>query len=172
MEDGSVSFIKVDIADFKAHWASLLASYPELEDDEELRSDMLEAETELHSIVARLLRGKLDARVMAAAIKERKAEIAERQARYERQEDGYTALLKSLLIAADVDKVTLPDATVSITKPRIIVEITDEAAIPQGFVEIKRVPKKSEIKKALEAGEEIPGASLGLSDDGIMVRTR
>mgnify|MGYP001010639983 FL=1 len=167
-----MSFIKVDIADFKAHWTQLLASFPELEDDADLRSDMLEAETELHTLVTRLLRRKLDARVMASAIKERKQEIADRQARFERQEDGYTALLKSLLIAADVDKVTLPDATVSITKPRVVVEITDEAAIPQGFVEIKRIPKKTEIKKALEAGEEIPGAVLGLSDDGIMVRTK
>jgi len=167
-----MSFIKVDIADFKARWAQLLASYPELEDDADLRADMLEAETELHTLVTRLLRRKLDARVMASAIKERKQEIADRQARFERQEDGYTALLKSLLIAADVDKVTLPDATVSITKPRVVVEITDEAAIPQGFVEIKRIPKKTEIKKALEAGEEIPGAVLGLSDDGIMVRTK
>jgi len=167
-----MSFIKVDIADFKAHWTQLLASFPELEDDADLRSDMLEAETELHTLVTRLLRRKLDARVMASAIKERKQEIADRQARFERQEDGYTALLKSLLIAADVDKVTLPDATVSITKPRVVVEITDEAAIPQGFVEIKRIPKKTEIKKALEAGEEIPGAVLGLSDDGIMVRAR
>jgi hypothetical protein len=38
--------------------------------------------------------------------------------------------------------------------------------------EIKRVPKKSEIKKALEAGEEIPGASLGLSEEGLMVRSK
>lgn len=167
-----MSFIKVDIADFKARWAQLLASYPELEDDADLRADMLEAETELHTLVTRLLRRKLDARVMASAIKERKQEIADRQARFERQEDGYTALLKSLLIAADVDKVTLPDATVSITKPRVVVEITDEAAVPQGFVEIRRIPKKAEIKKALEAGEIIPGAALGLSDDGIMVRTK
>lgn len=167
-----MSFLKVDIADFKARWAELLSSFPELDEDEDLRADALEGETDFHSIAARILRRKLDARVMASAIKERKQEIAERQARYERQEDGYTALLKSLLIAAGVDKLTLPDATVSITKPRVVVEITDETAIPQGFVEIKRVPKKAEIKKALEAGEEIPGAVLGLSDDGIMVRAR
>lgn len=167
-----MSFLQVDIADFKAHWTDLLASFPELDEDEDLRADVLEGETDFHSIAARILRRKLDARVMSSAIKERKQEIAERQARYERQEDGYTALLKSLLIAAGVDKLTLPDATVSITKPRIVVEITDETAIPQGFVEIKRIPKKAEIKKALEAGEIIPGAALGLSDDGIMVRTK
>lgn len=167
-----MSFLKVDIAYFKAHWTELLASYPEIEDDDDLRADVLEGETELHALVTRILRRKLDARVMASAIKERKQEIAERQARYERQEDGYTALLKSLLIAAGVDKLTLPDATVSITKPRVVVEITDLDAIPQGYARFEKKADKTALKAALEAGEDVPGAALGLSDDGIMVRTR
>lgn len=167
-----MSFLQVDIAAFKAHWAGLLEAYPELVEDEELRADVLEGETELHDLVKRLLKIRLDASAMATAIKTIKQGNADRQARFERKADGASALLKSLLIAADTDKVTLPEATVSITKPRTIVEITDEASIPQGFVEIKRNPKKAEIKKALEAGEEIPGASLGLSEEGLMVRTK
>lgn len=165
-------FIQVDIADFKAHVAALLAAYPELSEDDELREDMIAGETDMVPLIERLLRRKLDADTMASAIKERKADIAERQVRYERQSDGYRALIKSVMIAADLDKVTLPDATVSVTKPRVTVEITDEASLPQGFVEVKRVPRKAEIKKALEAGEEIPGAVLGLSEEGLMVRSR
>lgn len=167
-----MSFLQVDIADFKAHWAELLASYPEIEEDDDLKADMLEGETDLHTIANRIIKRKLDARAMSAGIKERKKEISERQARYERQENGYTNLLKSLMIAADVDKLTLPDATISVTKLRVVVEITNEDDIPQGFVEIKRVPKKDEIKQALQAGEEIPGAKLVLTDEGLMVRTR
>jgi hypothetical protein len=167
-----VSFLQVDIAAFRAHVAELMAAYPELADDDELRADMFEGETDMVPLVSRLLRRKLDARVMASAIKERKQEISDRQARFERQEEGYTKLIKSVMIAADLDKLTLADATVSVTKPRIVVEITDEDSLPQGFVEIKRVPKKTEIKKALEAGEEIPGAALGLSEEGLMVRTK
>jgi len=167
-----MSFVQVDIAAFKAHVAELLNAYPELAEDDELRADMFEGETDMVPLVTRLLRRKLDADVMASAIKERKADIAERQARYERQSEGYKTLIKSVMIAADLDKLTLPDATISVTKPRTTVEIIDEAALPQGFVEIKRLPKKAEIKKALEAGEEIPGASLGLSEEGLMVRTK
>lgn len=167
-----MSWLQVDIADFKAKVHELFAAYPELEDDEQLRADMIEAETDLHQLVARLVKMKLDARELATGAKVRKAEIAERQARFERKEDGYTTLLKSLMLAADLDKIALPEATVSVTKPRVIVEITDEAEIPQGFVEIRRVPKKSEIKAALEAGEEVPGAALGLSSEGLMVRTK
>lgn len=166
------NFIQVDIAAFKAHVADLLAAYPELAEDDELRADMFEGETDMVPLVTRLLKRKLDADVMASAIKERKADIAERQARYERQSEGYKSLIKSVMLAADLDKLVLPDATVIVTKPRTTVEITDETALPQGFVEIKRVPKKTEIKKAIEAGEEIPGASLGLSEEGLMVRTK
>lgn len=167
-----MNFLQVDIAAFKAHWAGLLEAYPELAEDDELRADVLEGETELHELVKRLVNIRQDATAMAAAIKAIKQDNADRQARFERKADGASTLLKSLLIAAGVDKVTLPEATVSITKPRTTVEINDETALPQGFVEIRRVPKKAEIKKALEAGEEIPGAKLALGEEGLMVRTK
>lgn len=167
-----MSYLQVDIAAFKAHVHDLLATYPELAEDEDLRADMFEAETDLHPLIERLVKMKLDADTMASAIKARKQDIADRQARYERKADAAKALIKSVMLAADLDKVTLPDATVSVISARAIVEITDEAALPQGFVEIKRVPKKTEIKKALEAGEAVPGAALGLSEEGLMVRTK
>lgn len=165
-------FLQVDIAAFKAHVHDLLAAYPELSEDEELRADMFEGETDMMPLIARVLRMKLDADTMAKAIKERKAEITERQARYERKADGAKELLKSILRAADLPKVTLPDATVSITKPHIRVEVTDINALPQGYYSVERKAKSAEIKAALEAGEEIPGAMLALGDDGLMVRTK
>lgn len=167
-----MSYLQVDIATFKAHVAELLSTYPELAEDEDLRADMIDGETELVPLVDRILRMKLDADTMAAAVKARKAEIAERQARYERKADGAKALIKSLMLAADLPKVTLPDATVSITKPRTKVNITDVDQLPQGFYAIERKAKSAEIKAALEAGETIPGAELALGEEGLMVRTK
>lgn len=165
-------YLKVDIAAFKAHVAELLATYPELAEDEDLRADMVEGETDMVPLVERLLKMKLDADAMAKAIKERKQEIAERQSRYERKAEGARSLIKSMMLAADLPKITLPDATISITAARTTVEINDERELPQGFVELRRFPRKAEIKAALEAGEEVPGASLGLSEEGIMVRVK
>lgn len=167
-----MSFIQVDIAAFKAHVAELLDRYPELAEDDELRADMFEGETDMVPLVTRLLRRKLDADVMASAIKERKADIAERQARYERQSEGYKTLIKSVMIAADLDKLTLPDATISVTKPRTTVEIIDEAALPQGTYTIKKIPDKAAIKRLLEQGEQIPGAVLSLGDESLSVRKK
>lgn len=166
------NFIQVDISAFKAHVADLLASFPELADDEELRADMFEGETDMVPLVSRLLKRKLDADVMVSAIKERAADIADRKARYERQSDGFKSLIKSVMIAADIPKITLPDATVSITSARVIVEVDDLDAIPQGYAKFEKRADKTALKVALEAGEEIPGARLAFSEEGLMVRTK
>lgn len=165
-------FLNVDIASFKAQWDELLKAYPELAEDEELRVDVLEAETDLHRLAGRILDMKLTARAMAAGAKLRRQELNERIGRFERQEDAYTALLHSLMATADVQKLTLPEATVSITKPRKKVNIIDINELPQGFYEVARKAMTAEIKSALEAGEHIPGAELVLGDEGLMVRTK
>jgi hypothetical protein len=167
-----MSYLQIDIAQFKAHVAELLNAYPELAEDEDLRADMIDGETALVPLVERLIRMKLDADTMAAAIKARKQEIAERQIRFERKADGAKALIKSVMLAADLPKVTLPDATVSITKPRTKVNILDVNELPQGFYVTERKAKSAEIKAALEAGEAIPGAELALGEEGLMVRTK
>lgn len=166
------SWLHVDIAAFKAHVAALLDQYPEMTEDEELRADMIEGETDLHRLVDRILRIALDAKTMAEAVKARKQEIEARQKRYERKEEGAKKLLRDVLLAADLSKVTLPDATVSITKPRTKVVVTSVDDLPQGYYQIERKPKTADIKATLEAGETIPGAQLELGEEGLMVRTR
>ena len=167
-----MSWLQVDIAAFKAHVHDLLNAYPELAEDEDLRADMFEAETDLHPLIERLVKMKLDADAMAAAVKARKQDIAERQSRFERKSEAAKALIKSVMVAADIPKVQLPDATVSITSPRVVVEITDLDAIPQGYAKFEKRADKTALKAALEKGDEIPGAVLVFSDEGLMVRTK
>jgi len=44
------------------------------------------------------------------------------------------------------------------------VNIIDESLIPDGFVEVKRLPMRAEIKDALRKGQEIPGVELERSE--------
>ena len=44
------------------------------------------------------------------------------------------------------------------------VNIVDESLIPDGFVEVKRLPMRAEIKDALRKGQEIPGVELERSE--------
>lgn len=167
-----MSFIQADAANVKAAIADMMAQFPELADDETLRADMFEAEADLNRVIDKAIREKLDADTMAAAIKERVSDLSERKRRQERRAEAMKGLVKSLMLAADLPKVVLPDATVSITKPRTKVNVTDIDALPQGFFLTERKAKSAEIKTALEAGEQVPGAELVLGDDGLMVRTK
>lgn len=167
-----MSFIRANIADFRAQWHDILEAYPELAEDESLRADILDAETDFNRLIDALVKRKLDAREMAAGAKARKQEVGERQSRFERQEAGFDTLIKSLMQFADMQKVVLPEATVSLTKPRTKVNVIDVNELPQGFYVVERKPKSAEIKAALEAGEQVPGAELALGDEGLMVRTK
>lgn len=167
-----MSYIAADTAFVKKQIANLIEAYPELQEDEDLLADMLEGETDLHRVVAKAVSKKLDARANKEAAKARKADIAERQSRFERQEDGYTAFIAQLMEVAGLQKLVLPEATISVTAARESVEITDIEALPQGFFKTERKPLSKEIMTALKAGEQVPGASLVIGDSGLMVRSK
>jgi hypothetical protein len=109
---------------------------------------------------------------MQEAIKARIADLSERAARYGRRADAMKALIKSVMGAAGLDRLELPEATLSIAKPRASVDVTDLDALPQGYFRLKKEADKTAIKKAIETGEEIPGAVLVLGDESLIVRTK
>jgi len=151
---------------------ALKAIYPEITEDADLLADTLEGETDLDRVLSKLVDFVREAEAMADAVKARKDEISERQKRYERQGESGRKIIHQLMEAAQKDKVTLPEATLSITKPRTSVEIVAIDTLPQGFYRTERKALSSEIKKALEAGEKVPGAELRLGSPGLTVRTK
>jgi hypothetical protein len=151
---------------------AMKAVHPELTDDLELLADMVEGETDLHPVLAKLTDFVLDAESMAEAVKARKNEMGERQKRYERQGDIGRKAIQQLMEAAGQQKIVLPEATLSITSPRDKAEVTDAEALPQGFYKTERKPLSKEILAALKAGETIPGAQLRVGEAGLMVRTK
>lgn len=151
---------------------ALKSLYPEMTEDADLLADMLEGETDLNAILAKLVDYVLEAESMAEAVKARKNEIAERQKRYERQSDSGRKIIQQLMESACADKVTLPEATLSITKARTSVNVTDLDMLPQGYFRTERKALSKEIKAALEAGDRIPGAELVMGECGLMMRTK
>lgn len=151
---------------------ALVALNPELEEDATLLADMVEGETDLNRILEKLVSERRDAETLSSAIKEREGDLYERRKRMERKADGVKKIMLQLMEAAQQDKITLPEATLSITKPRTSVEIIDIDALPQGFFRTERKALSSEIKAALEGGERIPGAQLALGNAGLTIRTK
>ena len=156
----------------KAEIAKLLEAYPELANDEQLRMDTLEAETDAFKVIEKALSERQEAESMAEAIKVRETELHARRGRFERKSEAMRGLIKAVMQAAKLDKVQLTEATLSITKPRQSVNVTDLEALPQGFYRLKREADKTALKTALEQGETIPGAELATGTSGLTVRTK
>jgi hypothetical protein len=165
-------FLFNDAQAVRAQINGLLAKHPEMAEDVELLADMIEGETDLLKILDKAVSARQEAVTLAEAIKGRETELSERRKRMERQADVIKQTIQTLMEVAGQEKITLPEATLSITKARTSVNVTDVEALPQGFFKTERKALSKEIKTALEAGERIPGAELVMGDCGLMIRTK
>ncbi|MCO7736418.1 siphovirus Gp157 family protein [Brucella intermedia] len=163
-------YVSIDAINVANEISLLVEMYPELQDDEDLRSDMLEGNTSLHDVLSRIVAIERDANSMLLAIGERAKELAARKDRYARRKDAMRALLLRLLKAADLTKVSLTEATVSIGKGRAGVEIVDETLLPARFLKVVKSPDKTLIKEALDAGKTVKGAVLREGQPTLTVR--
>src|SRR5262249_9139589 len=92
----------------------LLTRHPELQDDELLRADMIEGETNFHEFLTLLVRQIVEAQAYAAGIELLVANTRARQSRYEHRVEALRALAFALLNHAGVNRVELHQATLSI----------------------------------------------------------
>lgn len=166
------AYLAMDAANVKAEIDRLLTAYPELAEDETLRLDTLDGETNLTAIIERALTERQDALSMVGAVKERMDALAVRKGRYERKDKAMKALIKGLMEVADIPKLQLAEATLSVTSPRMTVNVLNVDELPQGYYRTKKEADKTALKSALEQGEQIPGAELVLGESGLTVRTK
>lgn len=165
-------YLYLDAAFVKAEIAKLIASNPELEEDETLRFDTIDGETNATRIIERALAEQQGAEMMVGAVKAREIDLAARRGRYERKSEAMRSLIKSIMRAAQLDKITLTEASLSLTKARQTVGIEDLDQLPQGYFKTTRQADKAAIKSALDKGEQIPGAFLVTGEIGLTVRTK
>lgn len=150
----------------------LLCLYPELIEDEVLRGDVLEGETDLHGLLSLIVDTRQEAKAYAELLAIQIDDRNERRQRFLRRMEAMNVLAKALMGTVGTEKVSLPEATISITKGRESVTIVDPDALPQGYFGVVRQPDKKAIGDALKRGEAIPGATLTKGEAGLTVRTR
>lgn len=167
-----MSNLQLDAQWIRGEISRLFEACPELAEDDDLRLDMIEGETGALEFISRALSQRLEAVTMEKAIAARMADMGERKARYGRKADVLKGLIQSVMQRADIHKLELPEATLSLTKPRASVEVLNVDDLPQGFFKVERKADKAAIKKSLEAGEAVPGAELAFGSPGLNVRTK
>jgi hypothetical protein len=149
---------------------ALLLECPELAEDDVLRADMIEGETDAFKFLQDLEHKRQDACAMMDGIATRIDTLAQRSRRIDRREQAIRKMMHKILDAADLRKVELPEATISIRNGTPKVIIIEQNELPDYYIRIKREPDKTLIGAALKAGSTVPGAALSNSEPTISIR--
>jgi hypothetical protein len=165
----AVDYLKIDVAYLSQQIDRLIAAYPELQEDEALRADVLDGETELNEVISRALDHALEAESMAEAIKGRMGFMSERMARYAKRAEAMRGLILELMTKANLRSLPLPEATIAVSAGRDSVIITDLNALPQGTFKTERIADKTSIAAQIKAGSPVPGAETKAGADTLRI---
>jgi hypothetical protein len=153
----------------------LLAQYPELEGDEDLRADMLDGETDITRLLTALHRYREDTRALADGSQERLDELLSRKKRLALRTDFISKLMQGILTIAEIRKIELPEVTLSLrNNPSLLVidEDIDFKDMPDDLMRVKRELDRKKIREALEQGRNVPGAVLVPAPASLSVRVK
>jgi hypothetical protein len=150
---------------------SLLADFPDLADDEQLRADMIEGATSFNDVIRRLVIEAKTAAGKAEGVKITVKELSERKARLEHQEERIRALILSLMQMAGLRKLPLPEATLSVTdkKPQPLKPDSVDG-LPDEFIRVTRDVNMAAIHAAYKEGRIIDG--IAMSNGGVVLQIR
>jgi hypothetical protein len=130
--------------------------------DEQLLNDTLEAvQGELEVKCENLALVMTNLENLSTGLKTEATRLLERQKQVDNNINWIKKSLLDMMIATDSTKFKTDHFTFS-TRTSEAVNIINPHAIPEAYVRTKVVqePDKIEIKKALKAGEEVPGATI------------
>lgn len=150
----------LDPALVTAQIANLRATMPELVEDDDAWLLSLESQTDAFEFLRQVELKRREALSMAAALANTIAELGLRQERFERREKAMRGLLEKVMLAADLRKAVIPEATLHFRNGPAAVIITDESLLPPEYIRTKSEPKRDEIKRAIRGGTTVPGALL------------
>jgi len=141
--------------------------------DEQTLADTVEGLTDLHEIIAAIVRSALADEALATGLKSRIAEMQERLDRLEDRASKRRQIAKDVMVELDLKKITAPDFTASIRPGTPALMVIDEAAVPKIYWE-PREPRlnRQELASDLKQGAEIAGVTLSNPEPVLSVRVR
>ena len=141
--------------------------------DEQTLADTVEGLTDVHEILAAIVRAALADEALATGLKGRIAEMQDRLDRLQDCAGKRRQTAKEVMIELDIKKITAPDFTVSIRPGMPSLLIIDEAAVPGIYWQpVAPRLKRQELLSELKQGSEITGVTLSNPEPVLSVRTR
>lgn len=141
-------------------------------DDEDCFLDTLDGETDAMDVLGKLIQERQEIKANEAAVKELVKAYQSRASRLNAKADAISQTIGHLLDAIGTKYVAHPLASVSRSKARQSVLVTNPEEIPTQLTKVKRSPDLVAIREQLEAGEFVPGAEIKLGNPGVIVRVK
>lgn len=143
-----------------------------LTDDDDAIRDTLEGETDLPTVISRLIESIEGDEGLKEGAKEAAARIKARAERFERRIEAKRALIQQAIEIADMKTpLELPAGTVSLSKGSPKLVITDEAAIPAEYWKASEPTlNRTAVTAALKAKTAVPGATLSNGQPTLTIR--
>lgn len=141
--------------------------------DEQTLADTVEGLTDLHEIVAAIIRSALTDEALAAGLKTRVGEMQERLERLQDRASKRRQIAKDVMLELDIKKITAPDFSVSIRPGLPSLQVLDEAAVPSIYWQPSAPRlKRQELLGELKTGAEIVGVALSNPEPVLSVRVK
>ena len=141
--------------------------------DDRTLADTIEGLTDLHEIVAAIIRSALSDETLATGLKCRIADMQGRLDRLENRASKRRQIVKDIMVELDLKKITAPDFTVSIRPGMPTLLVLDEDAVPSIYWQ-PSAPRlnRQGLLSELKDGAEIKGVTLSNPEPVLSVRTK
>jgi hypothetical protein len=163
--------LKIEASKYQTLRERLLADWPTLEDDCLL--DTLEGITDLHEMIAAVIRSALVDEALQAGLRTRLEEMRQRLARLEERGAKKRQLALDAMCEVGLKKLEQPDFTASARAglPHLLIVADDVIPDPYWVPQPPKLDRQS-LLADLKRGDVIPGAQLGNPKPSLAVRTK
>jgi vacuolar-type H+-ATPase subunit E/Vma4 len=161
----------MELAKYRILKERLLANFPSA--DEDTLRDTLEGITDLHEMIAAVMRSALVDEALGSGLRARLDDMKERQSRLEVRASKKRELALQAMCEAGLAKLEQPDFTVSARAGVPALVVVSEPSIPEAYW-LTQPPKldRQALLGELKRGGAIPGVELSNPKPVLMVRTK
>jgi hypothetical protein len=164
-------FVETELAKYRSLKERLLADFPSA--DEDTLRDTLEGITNLHEMIAAVIRSALVDEALGFGLRARLDDMKERQSRLEVRASKKRELVLQAMSEAGLTKLEQPDFTASTRAGMSALVVVCEQTIPEAYW-LTQPPKldRQGLLGELKRGSAIPGVELSNPKPVLMVRTK
>jgi Siphovirus Gp157 len=167
----SCAGVRIEVSKYQLLKQRLLSEYPAI--DEDSLADTLEGITDLHEMIAAVIRSALVDEALHAGLRFRIDDMKERLSRLELRASKKRDLALEAMTEAGLGKLEQPDFTASARAGSPALVVIAEDRIPQAYW-LPQPPKldRQTILGKLKRGSEIPGTQMSNPKPVLSVRTK